>query len=177
MRWTNVVFAFLFALFVIGCASKSVEEQDSSSSSGDNNETIQQVTPVEESDVSNQHTSEPEASQEKGVTEFSSIFFAYDKYNISDEMKIKIKENAEFIKSQNMQSVTLKGNTDEFGSDEYNYALGLKRAISVRDALVLNGVQKSILNTISYGEGSPICTEKTSECYAQNRRTDLVREK
>ena len=68
-------------------------------------------------------------------------------------------------------TVTVSGNTDEWGSDEYNYALGLKRANSVKDALVANGVNANIA-LVSLGESSPVCTEKTKACWAKNRRVE-----
>ncbi len=108
------------------------------------------------------------------VDSLTTIYFDFDKYNIRQDMKEYIRANADYIKAQNMQSIVLQGNTDEFGGDEYNTALGLKRALSVRDALVLHGLPKSMFSTISYGMHKPVCTEKTNECYAKNRRTDLV---
>lgn len=102
------------------------------------------------------------------------IYFDFDRYDVRDDMKEYIRSNAEYIKEHNIRSVVLQGNTDEFGGDEYNTALGLKRALSVRDALVLQGLQKNMFSTISYGMHKPVCKEKTPECYAKNRRTDVV---
>ena len=66
--------------------------------------------------------------------------------------------------------VRIEGNTDEWGTDEYNYALGLKRAVAVRDALVAKGVSRSKTVLISYGESKPTCTNQTKECWAENRK-------
>lgn len=104
----------------------------------------------------------------------TAIYFDFDKYDIRPDMKRYVIANADFIKKQNIKSVVLQGNTDEFGGDEYNTALGLKRALSVRDALVLQGLPKSMFSTVSYGMHKPVCKEKTAECYAKNRRTDIV---
>ncbi len=108
------------------------------------------------------------------VDSLTTIYFDFDRYNIREDMKDYVRANADYIKSQNIKSIVLQGNTDEFGGDEYNTALGLKRALSVRDALVLQGLPKNMFSTISYGMHKPVCTEKTNECYAKNRRTDLV---
>lgn len=102
------------------------------------------------------------------------IYFDFDKYNIRNDMKPYIKADAEYIKQQNINAVVLQGNTDEFGTDEYNFALGQKRAISVRDALVLQGLPKEMFSTVSFGASKPVCKEKSPECHAQNRRTDIV---
>lgn len=114
---------------------------------------------------------------ESGVVVLSSlspIYFDFDRYDIRSDMKEYVRANADYIKKQNMKSIVLEGNTDEFGGDEYNTALGLKRALSVRDALVLQGLSKNMFSTISYGMHKPICKEKTAECYAKNRRTEIV---
>ncbi|MWV61278.1 OmpA family protein [Helicobacter saguini] len=89
-------------------------------------------------------------------------------------MQEYIRANADFIKEHNIESVVLQGNTDEVGSDEYNMALGHKRALSVRDALVIYGLPKSMFSTISYGTHNPTCLEHTKECHAKNRRTEIV---
>ncbi len=67
-------------------------------------------------------------------------------------------------------SVRIEGNTDEWGTDEYNYALGLKRAVAVRESLVAKGVDQNKTILVSYGESKPTCTSKTRECWAENRK-------
>ncbi|MWV61279.1 OmpA family protein [Helicobacter saguini] len=107
----------------------------------------------------------------------ATIYFNFDKYDIRDDMKDYVKGNAKLIKDKDIKSIVLQGNTDEFGSDEYNMALGQKRALAVRDALVLQGLPKNMFKTISYGTHKPVCKDKTPECYAKNRRTDIVESK
>ena len=68
--------------------------------------------------------------------------------------------------------IKLEGDCDESGSDEYNYALGLKRAISVKNDLINRGINADRIVTFSYGESNPICKEHTAECFSKNRRTD-----
>jgi len=71
------------------------------------------------------------------------------------------------------KSIKVEGNCDEFGSDEYNFALGLKRANAVKAALVNGGVNADTISMTSLGESNPICLEKTQECWAKNRRVDF----
>ena len=100
------------------------------------------------------------------------VYFAFDKYNLTSENKDKATSNATKLSALTADTtVTVSGNTDEWGSDEYNYALGLKRANSVKDALVANGVNANIA-LVSLGESSPVCTEKTKACWAKNRRVE-----
>lgn len=100
------------------------------------------------------------------------VYFGFDKYNLTAENKDKAVSNASKLSAlKSDTTVTVSGNTDEWGSDEYNYALGLKRANSVKDVLVANGVTANVA-LVSLGESSPVCTEKTKDCWAKNRRVE-----
>src|SRR5574344_1085207 len=107
------------------------------------------------------------------------VKFGFDEYTLVQKEKDVAVTNAEILKSFNMGAnaeVVVTGNTDEWGSDEYNYALGLKRANSVKDVLVANGVKTNV-TMVSLGESNPVCTEKTKECWAENRRVEHELEK
>lgn len=103
----------------------------------------------------------------QGIT---SILFDYDKFDIRADMQENVKANSVLVKNKTFK---LEGNCDEFGSDEYNFALGLKRANSVKAALVNEGISAESISMTSLGEGNPACLEKTQECWAKNRRVDV----
>jgi len=103
----------------------------------------------------------------QGIT---SILFDYDKFDIREDMQAAMKANSGLVKGKTFK---LEGNCDEFGSDEYNFALGLKRANAVKTALVNEGIGADSIAMISFGEGNPVCLEKTPECWAKNRRVDF----
>jgi len=101
------------------------------------------------------------------------VYFAFDKFNLSSEMLIRVKSNAvAFSKIKDTDKIKLDGNCDEWGTDEYNYALGLKRAKSVKDALVAEGINSNKIVLVSLGESNPICSAKTKDCWKLNRRVD-----
>lgn len=105
------------------------------------------------------------------------VYFGFDKYNLTADNKSKAVSNASKLSAVSSDTtVKVLGNTDEWGSDEYNYALGLKRANAVKDVLVANGVTTNI-SLVSLGESNPVCTEKTKDCWAQNRRVEHELEK
>ncbi|SFV61459.1 Outer membrane lipoprotein omp16 precursor [hydrothermal vent metagenome] len=103
-----------------------------------------------------------------------SIYFAFDQYTLDSDMQSIVSFNAGVLgKKLGSAQVKLEGNCDEFGTDEYNYALGLKRAKAVKDSLVMQGVNGSKIVLVSYGESNPKCSTMSDSCYAQNRRVDL----
>lgn len=103
------------------------------------------------------------------------IYFDFDKYNVRKDQQTNIDADAALFNSSEAKSFSIKieGNCDEFGTDEYNYALGLKRAKSVKDGLVAKGVAADRLTVVSYGESNPACNEHNKECWAKNRRAEF----
>jgi len=103
------------------------------------------------------------------------IYFNFDKYNIRKDQWNKVEKLANIIKSNpSNYTIRIEGNCDEWGTEEYNYALGLKRANSVRKALIQLGVDPKKLTVISYGELNPVCTEHNRKCWQLNRRDNFT---
>ncbi len=108
------------------------------------------------------------------------IYFGFDQYKLVDNDIMTLRNNVQIIqgdaetkKMADQYSIKLEGNCDEWGSDEYNFALGLKRANAVKDELINDGIVASRITMVSYGSSSPVCTEKTQECWSKNRRVDF----
>jgi peptidoglycan-associated lipoprotein len=104
-----------------------------------------------------------------------SIYFGFDQFDINPTAQSAIEDNAELFNLAEAAglSVKIEGNCDEWGTDEYNYALGLKRAKAVKDALVAQGVSEDRITIVSYGESNPACTESAKTCWSKNRRADF----
>jgi peptidoglycan-associated lipoprotein len=98
------------------------------------------------------------------------IIFDYDKSDIRDDQKGKLQTAATYLKSNPSVRITIEGNADERGSEEYNLALGDRRANAVKQNLASQGIPENRLSSVSYGEERPVCSAQTEECYAQNRR-------
>jgi peptidoglycan-associated lipoprotein len=102
------------------------------------------------------------------------IYFNLDDSSLSDESRERLARNAELLRSQAQFMVTIEGHADERGTNEYNLALGERRANAVRDYLSSLGVDGNRMRTISYGEERPVCTTTDEGCWSQNRRGHLV---
>ena len=103
-----------------------------------------------------------------------SVYFDYDSYVVKDEFKALLTAHAKFLAGNSKMKMLIQGNADERGSREYNLALGQKRADAVRKALALLGARDDQLEAVSLGEEKPVCTESTEECWAKNRRGDML---
>ncbi len=102
------------------------------------------------------------------------VFFALNEYSLSQGARNILKANAEVLKVKGIKNITVEGNCDDRGTISYNIALGQKRANEVRDYYIKLGVKAENINTVSYGEENPLCTDQTESCWAKNRRADTV---
>lgn len=102
------------------------------------------------------------------------IFFEYDRYDLTSDARTTLRANADWLKSNASARVEIEGHCDERGTNEYNLALGAKRAQAVREFLSTLGIPADRLSTISYGEEIPVCKEQSESCWKQNRRARFV---
>jgi peptidoglycan-associated lipoprotein len=102
------------------------------------------------------------------------IYFSFDRYDLEGEARETLKANADWLKRNPAARVEIEGHCDERGTNEYNLALGAKRAQAAKDYLITIGVATDRLSTISYGEEIPVCREQNESCWHQNRRARFV---
>jgi len=115
----------------------------------------------------------PSPKEFVAVAELKDVFFDFDKYDVRPSDAKVLDANASWLKS-NDNLVLIEGHCDERGTNEYNLALGERRAKSTMNYLVSQGIQASRITIISYGEERPLCTEKTEDCWAKNRRAHFL---
>jgi peptidoglycan-associated lipoprotein len=116
----------------------------------------------------------PKPSEFMANANLSDIHFDFDKYNIRAGDAKLLDANAAWLKSNPGNLVLIEGHCDERGTNEYNLALGERRAKSTMNYLVAQGVQAARITIISYGKERPLCTEHTEECWAKNRRAHFL---
>jgi peptidoglycan-associated lipoprotein len=103
------------------------------------------------------------------------IYFEFDQYNLDNDDRTSLRASAEWLKKNPSARAQIEGHCDERGTNEYNLALGAKRAQSAKDYLVTLGIAENRLSTISYGEEIPACRDATESCWQKNRRDRFVR--
>ena len=108
-------------------------------------------------------------------SKLSPIYFDFNKYNVRADMQPVVEKSATMLDADKAQKLSIKveGNADEWGTDEYNYALGLKRAKTVKDELSAQGVSTDRMMIVSYGESNPVCTGHNKACWSENRRVEF----
>ena len=109
-----------------------------------------------------------------GSGPLTDIHFGYNTYNIEPQDGSILKHNASWLQSNPRTRVQVEGHCDERGSEEYNIALGAKRAQAAKDYLETLGVEGRRISTISYGKELPLCTDHDESCWQQNRRDHFV---
>lgn len=102
------------------------------------------------------------------------IHFAYNEYTIEQQDGSILHTNATWLSGHPQSRVQVEGHCDERGSEEYNIALGAKRAQAAKDYLETLGISADRISTISYGKELPLCTEHDESCWSQNRRDHFV---
>ena len=171
----------LLSLVAAGCAQKAATKPDDqaqklSDADMTKKDAADKVTdrqvPSKIESVDSKDGSAQKIAEQEGI--FKDVLFDYDKYEVKDIYQPAMKSIASWMTKNAGARLSVEGHCDERGTNEYNLALGDRRAKAVRDALVALGVPASKLDVISYGEEKPLCTEQTEECWAKNRRAHFV---
>ncbi len=184
MKKSLIIAAAAAALLMSGCSQKKPEvdmtkQETTEKEAPAVTEADSGVSTVVGTEESGDITTLPENGRTEVIKELEAkakkIYFDFDKYNIRPDQEPRVDEDAQLFSSDAAKDLTIKieGNCDEWGTDEYNYALGLRRAKTVRDALAIKGIDESRMVMVSYGESNPVCTEHTKECWAKNRRVEF----
>jgi peptidoglycan-associated lipoprotein len=104
----------------------------------------------------------------------ASIYFDYDRFALRSDAQSTLKSNAQLMRDNSSWQIQIEGNCDERGSDEYNLALGKKRAEAAKSYLMDLGIDSSRISTISYGEENPAAQGSDEMAWSRNRRDDFV---
>jgi len=163
------------ALTAGGCAKKELVKED---------ETLAQKEPVATAPVAPEPvpvTKEPVVKEEtvkttsvETISPFDTIYFDFDSYVLRQDARDSLDKNYDWMKNNMSATVRLEGHCDERGSDEYNIALGEKRAKAAHKYLKTRGVSEDRLSVISYGKEKPAEPGHNEEAWAKNRRVEFI---
>lgn len=144
------------------------------------------AAPVEEAPATETEFFEPAAPEEpvveqearllpfKNDLQLKDIQFAYDRYDLDEDTKAVLQNNANWLRSNPDAKVEIQGHCDERGTNNYNLGLGERRAQATKNYLVALGVEQGRLFTISYGEEKPFCFQSNEGCWRDNRRAHFM---
>jgi peptidoglycan-associated lipoprotein len=174
MKRKLLITTISFSLLMIGCAEKKINTiavegkdigENSSMTTGNSGyETVDRYSGEVGGYTDN-------ASYGEASGGIQNLYFAVDQYIITPEKLPIVRRNAKKLQGSRIK---IEGHCDASGSDEYNYALGLRRAKAAKEALVNRGIKSSAITMVSMGESSPESTSGFSrDCYSKNRRVEF----
>jgi len=157
---TRLASVVLVTMGLVACASSGSNQQPV------NSRQIQSELPERE-------TPRREVEKRPEIS-LQTVYFDYDEARLRADAKEALRRNAEYLRSVPNAVVELQGNCDERGTEEYNLALGKRRAESAKQYLADLGVPDGRLTTVSFGEENPAVSGSSESVWAKNRRVDFV---
>jgi peptidoglycan-associated lipoprotein len=172
-RCINFVVAMLVILTLCACATKTTPEPATPAPT---------PAPVATTDLSQKPAALGVESQPvqsgpvvdlQAVAGLERIHFAYNQFTLEEPARVILEQNAVYLRNNPALKVVIEGHCDERGSDEYNLALGERRAVAAKNYLVSLGIAADRLTIISYGEEKPLVAEASEDAWAKNRRAEF----
>ncbi len=133
-------------------------------------EVVEPILVVEAEEV----VEETLSAEDRAKEAFKDVLFDYDKYDIRPEARPALDSVADFLNNERTMNVVIEGHCDERGTNEYNLALGEKRAKAAKTYLIARGISSARIIVITYGEEKPACMDQNDSCWQKNRRAHFV---
>lgn len=174
-----MLFVCAFAFMVTSCASTKEEPTTEVEPTAEEleREQMEELDRLEQEELEALKRDETLGEEVREMTfeeaELSTVYFGFDKYLLTSDVKDTLRRNAEIIKLDPLTQIQIEGHCDERGTEEYNLALGEKRAMTTKTYLVSLGIEENRIYTISYGEERPEEPGHTEEAWTKNRRADF----
>lgn len=185
MKRFVVVMVIAGAIAVAGCSQKKIAiapeqtpqsqmQSPSSAAEKDKLAADSSKESITEKPLATAQQSEVQSSVKEVDAKLRDILFDFDQYDLREDAKPVLKELAALLSKDAKAKVIIEGYCDERGTNEYNLALGERRAHAAKTYLLSLGIPSSRIQTSSYGEEKAVCSESTEECWAKNRRDHFV---
>ncbi len=172
MAFLNVLFLTL-SLLLSGCGTKKQPQYQQQPQSSEEVGYSSSDYATEETSASQSLGANVDASAAKSIASENKVYFAFDSDAINDEGRNTIKAFVRSIANKSSASVTLEGHCDSRGTKDYNYALGQKRAQSVKEFMITQGLKASQIVVISYSFLRPEVEGENESAWKKNRRVVL----
>ena len=101
------------------------------------------------------------------------VYFDFDRSELTEKAKELLAQVGELLLKEQRFTITIEGHTDARGTEDYNFTLGAKRAMKVKEFLAAYGIENSRMESVSYGKEAPKAQGETEEAYSQNRRANF----
>ena len=163
-KTTRVLIAALMCTAAVACSKKVKEEAPV-----DTTPAPVPTAPAPVSDVYGPEDLDTDACLRQRV-----VYFDFDQDSLRPEFQAIVSCHAKYLRDRPTSRMTLEGHADERGSREYNLGLGERRGNAVSSAIQANGGSGAQQTVNSYGEERPTCTASNEECWAQNRRVEII---
>ena len=111
---------------------------------------------------------------EEITREFGVVYFDLDKADLTDAGRATLQKNADYMRRWTSVRIVIEGHADNRGTNEYNMALGERRASAARDYVISLGIPAARITILSKGEEAPVCRDDAESCWSQNRRGYFV---
>ena len=160
-------------LNLVGCSSTTAEPESASPVVANEPASSQPSAPAPERS-SLEAFQRGESTATPASSPLKEIYFDFDSYDLRADARETLRTNSDWLRENPSVTVDIEGHCDERGTNDYNMALGAKRAQAAKDYLITLGIAADRLSTTSYGEELPVCQEHTEECWAKNRRDRFV---
>ena len=174
MRLATLASVLTAAAFVAACTTTPDEQSpapvtDAKPSPGAESKPIPRV------DVTGRGTAgDPRLKDPNSILSKRSVYFEFDSFEVKGEYRPLVEAHAKYLRENPGAKMLIQGNADERGSREYNVGLGQRRSDSVKKMLLLLGAKEAQIESVSLGEEKPACADHGEDCWAKNRRGDML---
>lgn len=165
---TRLLLTAMLCTVAVAC-SKKVKETPPADTGPTTTTPIEMTTPAATTGIYTPEDLDRDACLRQRV-----VYFDFDQDTLRPEFQNIVACHAKYLRDRPSSRMTLEGHADERGSREYNVGLGERRGNSVSSAIQANGGSGGQITVSSFGEERPTCTDSTEECWAKNRRVEIV---
>jgi peptidoglycan-associated lipoprotein len=174
----TVLLAALVLMATVSCSKKDVKMEDQTASTSTEENSAQTGTDTTSMTDENVNSAASSRQTGSGMTVETvleqNVYFEFDKATLTPDAREALVKNGQWLRINRDVEITIEGHCDERGTNEYNLALGDRRAETVKIFLVDLGIQPARLKTISYGEEQPADPNHSESAWAKNRRAHFL---